>query len=99
RLDRVVALKILREELAGDRELVERFEREAKLAASLSHPNVVGVHDFGRIPGRQGDTAFIAMDFIDGMTLKEYMRVGRLPVERAIEIASQILAGLGAAHA
>src|SRR5438093_1194150 len=62
RLDRVVALKLLRDELAADEELGRRFEREARLAAGLDHPNVVRVHDFGRHEGRP----FLVMDYVEG---------------------------------
>jgi serine/threonine-protein kinase len=96
RLDRIVALKVLREELADDPEFVERFKREARIAAGLSHPNVVGVHDFGEY----GQTAFLAMDYVDGETLKQRLqREGRLPPTEAVGVASQVLAGLAAAHA
>ncbi|HEY3112000.1 MAG TPA: serine/threonine-protein kinase [Chloroflexota bacterium] len=96
RLDRNVALKVLREDLTGDAEFVERFKREAKIAASLNHPNVVMVHDFGTF----GDRAFIAMEYVDGISLKEQIALsGRLEAGRAADIASQVLSALAAAHA
>jgi serine/threonine-protein kinase len=96
RLDRTVALKLLRDELAADPEFVERFEREARAAARISHPNVVSVHDYGAY----GDTAFIAMEFVDGESLKERLRrVGRFDTAEALRIARGILAGLSVAHA
>src|SRR5262249_45967475 len=74
----------------------ERFKREARIAASLSHPNVVTVHDFGSF----GDTAFIAMEYVDGVTLKEQIaRDGRLDPDRAADIGAQVLSALAAAHA
>ncbi|HEY3108693.1 MAG TPA: protein kinase, partial [Chloroflexota bacterium] len=95
RLGRIVALKILREHLATDPEFQARFQREARIAAGLAHPNIVGVHDYGAY----GDAAFIAMDFVDGVTLKERIRaVGRLPVEEAIGIARAVLSALAYAH-
>ncbi|HEV8635392.1 MAG TPA: protein kinase, partial [Chloroflexota bacterium] len=96
RLDRIVALKVLRDEYAADPEFVGRFQREARIAAGLSHPNVVSVDDFGPHDG----TAFIAMDYVDGETLKERLRrVGRLSPDEAVAIARQVLAGLAVAHA
>src|SRR6266545_2241162 len=70
RLDRVVALKVLREELATDPEYLERFQREARMAARLSHPNIAGVQDYGTF----GDSAFIAMELVDGESLKAKVR-------------------------
>jgi hypothetical protein len=96
RLNRTVALKILRDEYASDAEFVERFQREAHIAAGLNHPNVVSVDDYGR----HGNTAFLAMHFVDGETLKARMRrVGRMPPDEAVGIARQVLGGLAAAHA
>ena len=96
RLGRIVALKVLREHLAADPEFQVRFQREARIAASLSHRNIVGVHDYGAY----GDAAFIAMDFVDGVTLKERIRaLGRLPVAEAVGIARAVLSALEYAHA
>src|SRR5260221_1962628 len=68
-LDRKVALKVLTTELATRPEFLARFEREAKSAASLSHPGIVAVHDFGETDGRR----YIIMEFIDGENLSEYI--------------------------
>ena len=96
RLDRTVAVKVLRDELATDPEFVERFEREARAAARINHPNVVAVHDYGAY----GDTAFIAMEYVDGESLKDRLRrVGRFSTDEALRIARGILAGLSVAHA
>ncbi|ABG05212.1 serine/threonine protein kinase [Rubrobacter xylanophilus DSM 9941] len=95
-LDREVALKVLYRDLAEHEDFVERFKREARSAASLSHPNIVSVHDLGVT----GDGShFIAMEYVSGGTL-EYLlkREGFLPPERARRIAAQIASALGAAH-
>jgi serine/threonine-protein kinase len=94
-LERNVALKILHDHYSGDEEFVERFRREARAVAQLSHPNIVTVIDRGESGGRQ----FIVFEYIDGENLKELVvRSGRLPVERALELALQIARGLAFAH-
>jgi eukaryotic-like serine/threonine-protein kinase len=94
-LGRRVAIKILNGRHAADDSFVERFRREAKNAAGLSHPNIVSIYDRGEAEG----TYYIAMEFLDGRSLKELI-VGRgpAPIKVAIEYARQILAALGAAH-
>ena len=95
RLDRRVAIKILKEELSSDPRFIERFRREARAAAALSHPNVANVFDYGESDGRP----FIVMELIDGRDLSAVMREeGTLGVERTSEIAAQIARGLGHAH-
>jgi eukaryotic-like serine/threonine-protein kinase len=95
-LDRPVALKRLAENLARDEELRQRFLREARLAARLSHPNVVRVFDVGEDAGRP----FIAMEYVEGETLADLVaRRGREPVAEAATLGVQICAGLAAAHA
>jgi eukaryotic-like serine/threonine-protein kinase len=94
-LGRQVALKVLHRRFAQDQEFVERFRREAKSVAGLSHPNVVGVFDRG---GHDG-TYYIAMEHLAGRTLKEIVESeAPLPQERAIDLAQQILQGAGYAH-
>ncbi len=95
RLGRTVAVKILRPQYVSDAEARERFEREAKAAASLSHPNVVDVYDYGVAD----DTVFIAMQYVDGEDLKQYIAErGRLVGPDAARIALAVCQGLAAAH-
>jgi len=95
RLDRVVALKIARAELAGDHEFVRRFITEARAAAQLSSPNVVAVFDQGSV----GDINYIAMEYVPGQTLRDVLREhGALSVMGALDITEGVLTGLSAAH-
>jgi beta-lactam-binding protein with PASTA domain/predicted Ser/Thr protein kinase len=94
-LGRRVAIKILNDRHAADDSFIERFRREAKNAAGLSHPNIVSIYDRGEAEG----TYYIAMEFLDGRSLKELI-VGRgpAPIKTAIDYARQILAAVGFAH-
>jgi serine/threonine protein kinase len=94
RLDREVAIKILPEHLSGDFGALARFERGAKAIAALSHPNILAIHDFGREAG----TAYAIMELLEGETLRAKNRTGSIPARKAIDYASQIACGLGAAH-
>jgi beta-lactam-binding protein with PASTA domain len=94
-LGREVAIKVLHRRFAQDQEFVERFRREAKSAAGLQHPNVVGVFDRGEHEG----TYYIAMEHLPGRTLKEIIEAeAPMPQERAIELGVQILHAAGFAH-
>jgi eukaryotic-like serine/threonine-protein kinase len=94
-LGRQVAIKVLHRRFAQDQEFVERFRREAKSAAGLNHPNVVGVFDRGEHEG----TYYIAMEFLTGRTLKDIVTAeAPLPQERVIDIGTQILEAAGFAH-
>lgn len=95
-LGRPVAVKIARAQYASDPEFVARFEREARLAASVSHPNIVDVYDYG--PHEQ--TYFIAMQYVAGSDLRQLLdERRRLPADEAAAITRQVLAGLSAIHA
>ncbi len=94
-LERNVALKVLHPHFGDDDEYVERFRREARAVAQLSHPNIVTVIDRGEAGGHQ----FIVFEYIDGENLKELVgRTGPLPVRRAVELALAVAAGLAFAH-
>jgi beta-lactam-binding protein with PASTA domain len=94
-LDRQVAVKVLFPEFATDENFVERFRREAQSAASLSHPNIVNVYDWGKYEG----TYFIVMEEVQGRTLAEILTTNKqLTSKQAAEIASEVAAALGFAH-
>src|SRR5436190_6295026 len=94
-LHRPVAVKVLSDSLGADAKFVERFRREARAAAGLSHPNVAGVFDYGE----DGDTPFMVMELIEGETLAGRLRrEGRLPPAEAARIARQVASSLQAAH-
>jgi beta-lactam-binding protein with PASTA domain len=95
RLDRVVALKVMHQHLAEDPEFVSRFQREARAAARLSHPCVVGVFD----QGRTGNLIYLAMELVPGRTLRDILHeFGPLAPEQALVILEPVLEGLAAAH-
>ncbi|WP_405731937.1 Stk1 family PASTA domain-containing Ser/Thr kinase [Streptomyces sp. NBC_01537] len=99
RLDRVLALKVMHPGLAADRGFVERFIREAKAVARLAHPNVVGVYDQGFDQTPNGTYVFLAMEYVEGCTLRDVLRErGALQPRAALDIMEPVLAGLGAAH-
>ncbi|HEU5248676.1 MAG TPA: protein kinase [Thermoanaerobaculia bacterium] len=94
RLDRDVAIKVLPEHLASDPRALERFEREAKAVASLSHPNILAIHDFETHDGIR----YAVTELLDGHTLRERLEGGTVTPRKAIEWALQIAQGLAAAH-
>src|SRR5690349_17869682 len=95
RLDRNVAVKVMHAGLAADDEFVERFRREAKSAARLSHPSVVAIYDQGEDAGR----VYLVMEHAGGRTLRDLLREGRLDPVEALDIADGVLTALAAAHA
>src|ERR1051325_4896159 len=94
RLDRKVALKVLPAELAMNRDRMERFIREAKSAAALSHPNIAQIFEIGEHDG----THFIAMEFIDGLTLREKIHREHIPVWKLLRHLQHVAEGLAKAH-
>ncbi|MBV8572401.1 MAG: protein kinase [Acidobacteriaceae bacterium] len=95
-VDRVVALKVIRPELAGSQEMLQRFRQELVLASKITHRNVVRIYDLGLADGMR----FISMEYIDGRELMDILRQrGKLPVREAAEIMLQVCKGLSVAHA
>jgi Tol biopolymer transport system component/predicted Ser/Thr protein kinase len=94
RLSREVAIKVLPEEVAGDRGRLSRFEKEARAASALNHPNIVTIYDMGSADS----TFYIAMERVEGSTLRELLVGGPLPTKKLLQIATQIAEGLAKAH-
>jgi eukaryotic-like serine/threonine-protein kinase len=94
RLGRYVALKFLPEEFVDNLRIRDRFQREARAASALNHPNICTLYDIGEADGR----LFMAMEFLDGVTLKDLVLTAPLDMNRLLDIAIQVLDGLEAAH-
>ena len=94
KLGREVAIKTLPEEFANDADRVARFEREAKLLASLNHPNIAAIHGFEEDNG----THFLVLELVEGDTLADRIKRGAIPVEESLKLALQIAEALEAAH-
>src|SRR5215475_12441816 len=95
KLDRRVALKILPADAAADRDRMQRFVREAKAAAALNHPNIAHIYEIGQHDG----VNFIAMEFIDGQTLRELIHQGRTELRKLFRYLQHAAEGLAKAHA
>src|SRR5512136_1059874 len=93
-LSRQVAIKVLPDIFAGDSERLARFEREAKLLASLNHPNIASIYGLEEGDGKR----FLVLELVEGQTLAERLHKGPLSVEEALEVCRQITEGLEAAH-
>ncbi|MGH3830506.1 MAG: Stk1 family PASTA domain-containing Ser/Thr kinase [Pseudonocardiaceae bacterium] len=99
RLERPVAIKVMAPRFAADPVFLQRFEREARAAARLHHPGVVGVHDQGADSSPAGDYVFLVMELVDGGTLRDLLRQhGRLSVTLALSVTEMVLSALAAAH-
>jgi tRNA A-37 threonylcarbamoyl transferase component Bud32 len=106
KLDRLVALKIIRPELAGRPEFAARFHREARTLARLSHPNIVAVYDFGEVTVSNPEpdnllsrtVYYFLMEYVDGTTLRQLIHAGRLQPQQALAIVPQICEALQFAH-
>ena len=94
RLDRSVAIKILPATCSADSDRLQRFEQEARSASALNHPNIVTIYALGA----EDSTHYIAMELVEGRTLRELIVLGLLPIRKAIEIATQVADGLAKAH-
>jgi serine/threonine protein kinase len=94
RLDRLVALKILSAELAHDKRRMQRFQREARIVSSLNHPNILTLFEFGEIESLH----FLATEYVDGQTLRQYLKKERLQLTDILDITLQICAALETAH-
>jgi serine/threonine-protein kinase len=93
-LDRKVALKFLPDIFSGDPERLARFEREARLLASLNHPNIATIYGLEQADGKR----FLAMELVDGETLAQQIERGPLPMAEALKVCRQIAEGLEGAH-
>jgi eukaryotic-like serine/threonine-protein kinase len=99
RLERKVALKVLPAAFTQNPDRVRRFEREAKAASALNHPNILTVHEIGMASTEGGSAHYIVSEFVEGETLREQMQRGPVSLTAALELAQQVASALAAAHA
>lgn len=99
RLDRLVALKIIRPESASDPAFAERFNREARTLAKLNHASIVGIHDFGDVQTESGVMYYFVMEYVDGPNLRQVVQSGELSTGQAVAVIPQICEALQYAHA
>ncbi|HSB36829.1 MAG TPA: serine/threonine-protein kinase, partial [Thermoanaerobaculia bacterium] len=95
RLGREVAIKVLPDAFADDRERIARFQREAQLLAAFNHPNIAAIHSFESV----GGVRLLVMELVPGQTIREMLEEGPLPLPRALDLARDVAEALGAAHA
>jgi eukaryotic-like serine/threonine-protein kinase len=95
KLDRDVAVKVLRSDVAPDSDRRRRFEREARAASALNHPNIITIYEIGEHAG----TSFLAMEYVEGRTLRSLLADGSLPAPQILEISRQVVEALAKAHA
>src|SRR5215471_6338057 len=93
-LGRTVALKILSNEVAGNKDRLQRFTQEARTVSNLNHPNILTVHEFGTTDS----TSFMVTEFVDGVTLRQHLSGRRLKLIEVMDVVTQIVAALNAAH-
>src|SRR5688572_25943121 len=98
RLQRLVAIKVVPASIANDAAALAHFEREAQAVASLSHPNILALHDIGREPGSDAGISYAVMELLEGRTLREVLHEGSMTVRKAADYGRQIADGLSAAH-
>ncbi len=94
-LGRQVAIKVLSPEFASDPDRLRRFEQEARSASALNHPNIISIYDVGC----EGANSYIAMEFVDGKTLRDLLESAPIPIKKSLQIVAQIADGLAKAHA
>src|SRR5215471_16173436 len=94
KLKREVAIKVLPEEFSADTDRISRFRREAELLASLNHPNIAGIYDLQESSG----SSYLVLELVEGETLAERMQAGAIPIDEALNIATNISEALEAAH-
>jgi serine/threonine protein kinase len=99
KLGREVAIKVLPETRAGDRGALRRFEQEARSASALNHPNIITIYEIGSHAAGQETIWYIAMELVEGQSLRQILSDGPVPTQKLLDIAVQAASALAAAHA